>query len=172
MDILTKIEQEPLSFDELRRMLSKDDRDQDTKLMNYDDLGQFEHLQEAFEQHRAIIVLLQIESPNAPRVGHWIALLDQGDHYEHFDSYGFSPDEELAITHEQPILTHLVETASKRVEESTTRFQAIREHVSTCGRWAVARVLLQELNLHEFKEVIQAAHSVPDVTIALMTMFL
>lgn len=172
MDIIDKIEQQALSFDDLKRMLSRGGRDKDTKLMDYDELGKFEHLAQIFGSNRAVIILLQIEAPNAPRVGHWIAMLDQGDHFEHFDSYGLSADEELAITHESPHLTRLIQTAGMRVEDSTTRYQQIREHTNTCGRWCVARVLLQKLTMKHFKAVIQQSHSVPDVTIALMTMFL
>lgn len=172
MDVITQLEATPLSLDELKRMLTPKRRDTDTKLILYDDLKQFEDLQHMFGKDKAVIILLQIEKPNAPKVGHFIAMLDMDDHYEHFDSYGLNADEELAITHEQPFLTQLIQTSSKRLAESTTRYQHIREHTNTCGRWAVGRVLLQDLNLKEFKEVISAAHAVPDVTISLMTMFL
>lgn len=170
MDVLRKIEEMPLSFDDLERMLGP--RAADTRLMDYDDLAEARSLEEVFGGKRAVIVLLEIEGPNAPKVGHWIALLDQGDHYEHFDSYGLSADEELAVTHEKPFLSNLLAHADKAVQDSGTRFQAVREHVNTCGRWCVARVRLQKLTVRHFKDVIHQAHTVPDITIAMMTMFL
>lgn len=170
MNVIQKIEEEPLSFSDLKRMLG--DRQRDTKLIDYNDLQGVGSLEEVFDGDKAIIVLLEIEAHNAPKVGHWIALLDQGDHFEHFDPYGLTADEEIAITHEEPWLSRLLAQADKRVTDSGTRFQAIREHVNTCGRWCVARVRLQDLSLQDFKKVIDQAHTVPDVTIALMTMFL
>ena len=170
MDVITKIEEKPLGFDELKRMLGSDLNK--TKLINYDELQNVKSLPALFDEKEAVIILLQIEAPDAPKVGHWIALLDQGDHYEHFDSYGLSADEELALTHEEPWLSQLLAKAEKRVTDSGTRFQAVREHVNTCGRWCVARVRMQKLTLDHFKDVIDQSHSVPDVTVALMTMFL
>ncbi len=133
MDLIKRLEAEPLGFPELKRMLSKDGRDKDTKLLQYDELAKFSSLDQLFAKDQAVIILLQIEAPDAPKVGHWIALLDQGDHVEHFDSYGLSADEELALTHESDLLTKLLQTASTRVEDSTTKLQHISEHTNTCG---------------------------------------
>lgn len=170
MNLLRKIEETPLTFDDLKRMLG--DRVRDTKLMEYDELKQFSRLSDVFGDNKAVIILMEIEGPNAPKVGHWISILDQGDHYEHFDSYGLSADEELSLTHEEPFLATLLHEAGKRVEDSGTRYQSIREHVNTCGRWVVARIRMQDLTLRDFKKLMDQAHTVPDISVAMLTLLL
>jgi hypothetical protein len=170
MDVLTKIEEAPLGFAELKRMLGPALKR--TKLIGYDELKGVQSLSGLFGDKKSVIILLEIEAPDAPKVGHWIALLDMGDHYEHFDSYGIDVDEELALTHEEPWLSQLLDAADKPIRDSGTRYQQVREHINTCGRWCVARVRLQKLTLDHFKDVIDQAHATPDITVALMTMFL
>jgi len=170
MNVLTKIEAQPLTFADLKRMLGEFKNT--THLIKYDDLAKVESMRDLHKDASAVIILLSIETPNAPKVGHWVATLDHGDHYEHFDSYGLSADKELSITHEKPYLSNLLGKADKHVVDSGVRFQTIREHINTCGRWCVARVRLQEMNLKDFKHLINQSHTVPDATVALMTMFL
>ncbi len=171
MELIRHIEQTPLGFDELKRMLGP--ALQSTLLIKYDRLAEVRRAEDLFRNGvRAVIVLLQIEGPDAPEVGHWIAMLDHGDTYEHFDSYGLSMDEELAITHEQPFLSNLFSSGGKPLVETGIQLQKIREHTNTCGRWAVARVRLIDFNPHQFADIIAASHATPDVTISLMTLFL
>lgn len=170
MDIVRNIESQALGFPELKRMLGSHAKS--TRLMQYDDLKQVDHIRKLFHGKKAVIILMSIEGPDAPSVGHWIALLDMGDHYEHFDSYGLSADEELSLTHEEPYLTKLIAQADMRVQDSSARFQSMRDHTNTCGRWCVARVKLGNRDLEEFQKLIETAHTVPDVTVSLMTMFL
>ncbi len=170
MDILNNIEATPLGFDDLERMLGP--AAEYTNLMEYNELRDVRTAEDLFSgDTKAVLILLEIETPGAPKVGHWITLLDLGDHYEHFDSYGIDMDEELAITHEHPYLSDLFRHPRKKLVQTPQRLQARREHVNTCGRYCVVRARLMG-RLQQFIQLIQVAHTQPDNAIALMTMFL
>lgn len=187
-NIVKRVAKEPLSFDDLKRMIRKglditpdkvaENRVNGVKFIRYDELKSYSSLEDLFESRRGekgfdcIIILLQIEAPHAPRVGHWITLLDHSSYYEHFDSYGLDIDEELAITHEKPYLRNLFRDTSKRIDSNNERLQRFREDVNTCGRWAVARCLFVELTLDEYKKFIKSVHLTPDLAVTLLTMFL
>lgn len=172
MQLIKQIESGTMGFDDMKRMLGPFAAK--TLVLHYDDLRQVGTALDLFRHGvTAVVVLLQIEGPDAPAVGHWIVMLNHGDTYEHFDSYGITMDEELAITHAEPLLSNLFETnQEKRLVETGLKLQEKREDVNTCGRWCVARIRLQKLDPHQFAQVIQTAHATPDITVTLMTMFL
>lgn len=170
MNIVQQIESKPLSFDDLGRMLR--DRAKDVNFYQYNELARFQSINEVFGSKGCCIILLSIEAPNAPKVGHWIALIRTNKGIEHFDSYGLNPDQELGITQEQPYLSNLLKASGLNIETNTLRLQQFREYVNTCGRWCVARCLMKNYSLEQFVNIIQTAHSNPDVVITLMTMFL
>ena len=167
MNLIEDLERKALTFDDLKKMTGS----KDVKYINYDDLKKYKTLKEVMTSP-CVIILLQIESPNAPRVGHWILLLERNSEIEHFDSYGLDVDEELALTHEQSFLTELFKTTHTKIKTNHIRYQRFREQVNTCGRWCVARCLLNNLSLEQFKEFIFDVHDTHDVAVSLMTMLL
>lgn len=171
MELIQQIEAQPLTFDDMKRMLGPFAKH--TRLMEYNELQGVGAARDLFSDGiNALVILLEIEAPNAPKVGHWIAMLDHGDSYEHFDSYGFTMDEELGLTHEKPYLSNLFNNSGKKLEESRLKLQAQREAVNTCGRWSVARVRLQEFPMMKFVELIRQTNQDPDIGISLLTLFL
>jgi hypothetical protein len=171
MNLIEKAEQTPLSIDEIKKMLGDDNNR--CKVILYNDLAKFETLDQLIPNYRdAAIILLEIEGPNAPKVGHWVALLNHDSHFEHFDSYGLDPDEELGLTHEQPYITKLIQNSKIRVESSQAKLQARREAMNTCGRWCVVRVRFPDLEKKEFVQFIREVHNVPDVAATLLTYLL
>jgi len=166
-EIVHKAESVALSFTDLEKMMGGDP----VRLIHYDQL-QGESMTSLFSSGKPIIILLQIEGPDAPRVGHWICLLDHGSHYEHFDSYGLTSDEELAFTHENRYLSDMIRKSDKPVEQSTHRLQEMREGVNTCGRWCVARLKNKELELPGFVRFINKIHHQPDVAVTMLTLHL
>jgi hypothetical protein len=170
MQIVQEIESKALSFDDLKRMLR--DNEKDTQFYQYNELSRFQSIDDLFGQKNCAIILLSIEGPNAPKVGHWITLLRTQGQIEHFDSYGLNPDQELALTHEQPFLSKLLKNMQQKLLTNTQKLQQFREAVNTCGRWAVSRVLLKKFNQKQYINIINTAHGTPDVVITLMTMFL
>ncbi len=171
MNKIQELEKTPLSDDDLRRMLGKDKSR--VKVIMYEDLKNYESLEQLLpNMYDAVIVLLQIEGPNAPKVGHWICLMNHGNHFEYFDSYGLDPDEELALTHEHPHLTDIIRGTKRRVESSGAKLQSKREAMNTCGRWCIVRARHKDLEKPEFVKMIRQTHSIPDVAVVLLTYFL
>jgi hypothetical protein len=168
--IIQSVIAEPLSLKDLEIMLNHEAKN--TSIIQYDDLAQFESLKQMFQDVDAYIILLQIESPDAPPVGHFIAMLNHPDHYEHFDPYGIGADEELSITHEKPYLTGLLRGSDKRIDDNQRRFQHMKEDVNTCGRWCVGRVHLKKYELKRFGKIIDTSSADPDTTVTLLTMLL
>jgi len=167
MSQIQKAEAKTLSAQDLKGMLGGTAAK--VRFMQYDELKNIKSLTELLSGKIAAIILLQIESPNAPPVGHWITMMDRGAEFEHFDPYGFSIDKELSITHEQPWLKMLAQRASKSVRESRHRYQAVREDVNTCGRWCVFRILKIQLNDEQFQEIFRNNHLDPDAAVTQFT---
>lgn len=168
--LLKSIENNALTFEQLKNMVGLQQSNKCRWIM-YDDLKNFESMSDLFKNMDGIVILLQIESVNAPRVGHFILLLDHGSHYEHFDSYGLNIDQELRITQEHH-LTNLFRMADKRLVSNATRLQTFREDINTCGRWVVARYLLKKLELDEFIRLLKYFIREPDDLVAMMTILL
>lgn len=163
------LEAQPMSDDTMRRMLGA--RAQDTLVTAYDDLRGVSTFHDLFAKHRAAIVLLQMRGTDNP-VGHWIALLNKGRYVEHFDPYGIGLDEELDITHEDRHLARIQEHSQVPLVETTEQLQHMRDHTNTCGRWCVARVLLQDLDHAQFGQLFAERTEKADDAVALATMLL
>ena len=168
--LAAEIESVPVSLTDVQRMLGH--KASQVRVMVYDDLARFGSLERLLEGVDAAIILLQIETPTAPPVGHWIAMLKQGTFIEHFDSYGIGIDEELARTHESPILREMMTDSPKMVIQTRSRLQAKREDVNTCGRWCVARVLSDSMDAERFGRFYRSFGVHPDALVSLVTMFL
>lgn len=170
MDTVQKQEAVALGFPEMKRMLGP--KEKTTRLMQYDDLQHVRSAEALFSgKIKAVVILLSIQTPDSPPVGHWIAMLDLGTHYEHFDPYGIRMDEELAITHEKPYLKDLFRQPHKRLIQSTLRLQTRRENVNTCGRHCIVRIRMGG-ELNDFSHFLRSAHTNPDAVVTLMTALL
>lgn len=171
MDIIQRYIRTPLSGEDLKRMIGK--HAINTRIMTYHELAgkTAAHL---FSGNIKFIILYEdIHEKNAPPIGHWVALLDHGDHYEHFDSYGIGIDEEEIITHETSgLLTRMFREAKKPLVESGRKLQSEKADVNTCGRWVVARIHLGEYELPKFYQFVDMIHQPSDVSVTLLTMFL
>lgn len=164
------IESVALSAEDLRGMLGA--KAQTVRVMLYDDLVSFRSLDELLTGFDAAIILLQIQTPNSPPVGHWIAMLDMETYVEHFDSYGIGIDEELAVTHEKAYLRDMMEETRRPLVQTKARLQARREDVNTCGRWCVARVLMHSADTDDFSRFFKSFGNQPDAMVSIATMFL
>lgn len=171
MNLLVSLRKEDLSFKELQDMVGREIASKTSWLL-WDQLAQFPSERELFRQNKAAVVLLQIEGKNRNPVGHFILLLDKGNHLEHFDSYGLTMEEELSITHEQH-LSRIFKEYRKPIVNNTKKLQTLKEDVNTCGRWVVARLMLQQLSLEEFLSFIKTNfHIHTDDLVVAMTMLL
>ena len=164
-------EAKALSFGDLKRMLGP--LASQVKFYNYAQLASIQNISGLLAGHIAAIILLQIESPNAPAVGHWVAVIQLADgSFLHFDPYGLKPDQELSITHEKPYLGNILNASRSQgmiVRYTHTQFQALREDVNTCGRWCVVRVKNRNLSNSQFKRKFHDGVSDPDALVASIT---
>lgn len=167
--IIQKIKDNALTFEQLQDLVGPQQAKK-CRWIVYDDLNKFKRVDQLMDLG-VVVILLQIETPKASRVGHFIVLLDHGSHYEHFDSYGLTMDEELKITQEHH-LTALFKTSTKPIVDNHKRLQTLREDVNTCGRWVVARLLLRTLELDKFLKLIEYFHVNYDDLVSIMTMLL
>lgn len=167
--IIQQIKDNSLSFDQLKALTGPNQASK-CKWILYDQLKQFKDINDLMSLG-AVVILLQIETPKASKVGHFIVLLDHGSHYEHFDSYGLSMDQELKITQEHH-LTNIFKSVRKPIVDNTKRLQTLREDVNTCGRWVVARLLLRHLELDKFLKLISYFKVNSDDLVSIMTMLL
>lgn len=159
-----------LSFDELKFMMGHN-QSKRCRFLLYDDLQNFKSVDELMALG-AVIILLEIEAPRAPKVGHFICLLDHGTHIEHFDSYGLRMDEELDYTQERH-QTMLFKNSPKKILDNTKRLQMFREDIQTCGRWVVTRVLLRNIELDQFLNIFDHLKpQTPDEMVTVMTLLL
>lgn len=167
--IIKKTESIALTFDQLQFLVGEKVTAQ-CKWIIYDDLKKFKNIEDLMSKG-AVVILLQIERRDAPKVGHFIILLDHKTHYEHFDSYGLDIDEENSITNEHH-LTNIFRTTGKRIVNNSKRLQRFREDINTCGRWCVARLLLKHLELAQFISLISYFKFDHDELISAMTLLL
>ena len=168
MDLARTLESTPLSDKDLESMMHN--KADETSVILYTDLSKYSSLKEVFGDKKYIIVLLQIAGQN---VGHWIALIDHHERgYEHFDPYGIDIDEELDITKQPPILKTLFEQADKPVTSNTIRLQKQKDDINTCGRWCVARCLMDNMALTEFRDFMNSMDHDKDLSVSLLTMLL
>lgn len=167
--IISELKGNALNFDQLRYLVGPIES-QKVRWITYDELAKYKNLDQLMELG-VCVILLQIEAPQKPKVGHFIVLLDHGKHFEHFDSYGLTMDQELSITQEHH-LTNIFKRSRKPIIDNTKRLQTLREDVNTCGRWVVARLLLRHYELDVFLKLIEHFHVLYDDLVAIMTMLL
>lgn len=165
---LQQLEQMPLTIDNLKQMLKSSHFDQDVQIIQYNDIPT-NHSLEEFLQNPYWIVLLHIEKPGAPPVGHFIALFRGGSGIEHFDSYGLTMDQELSLTHEAPFLTRMLQPIISQVFQGRATLQSKINHSNTCGRWCVLRLIHYPKTYDQF---VSYVHSVPldsDLAVTMLT---
>jgi len=170
MEIIDQLKASSLTFKELQ-YLAGFNQTKRCRWVVYDELRNYKNLEHLMALGAAVI-LLEIERRDAPKVGHFVLILDHGSHYEHFDSYGISHDKELAIISEHH-LTNFFKNSKKKIIENTTKLQMFREDVNTCGRWCVARLLLRKIELQPFVKIFDHLRpQTPDEMVSVMTLLL
>lgn len=169
MDLIKKLKAEDLSFEQLKAMMGVK-FNQDTLFMNWDELAKFQRVEDLMKKP-ALIILLHIETRDAPKAGHFILILDFKDHLEHFDSYGLTQEEELSITHEKH-LTRIFSDYTKPIINNTKRLQTFRHDVNTCGRWIVARRMLAQFTLDNFLSIVKYFSVNSDDLVVALTLLL
>lgn len=200
-DFIDQLELIPLDGNDLLVMSAKLGNPR-CKWMLYEDLTSANTISDLFSDgNNTMYILLQIESTSGSPIGHWVSIIQYKNNqvgnttpdfntsgvkskridfdYGHYDSYGFTIDQELAFTHSKPLLQNLL--TGVRLEESRIKHQAFKDKkhdVNTCGRHTVVRSVFYYLSNKEYDNlIIQPVlkdHDVrnPDVMVSLLTGFL
>ena len=136
---IVKLIHKPLSDTDIRRILGED-----TKVIKYSELAPINSLHELLPRPIEYCVILYEDSPNH---GRWIALSKYNDMFEHFDSYGIKPDNELhwinmkkrqMLKEDAPYLSNLLD--NEKYIYNRVRYQETDSTVNTCGSHVVHRI--------------------------------
>jgi len=132
-----------VSANDIKRILGDD-----IKIIRFPDLVNYNSMQEVlpFPNDCAIIFFLDEVTPTN-NIGHWTAIMRNGNRYEFFDSYGLSSKEDLDhIDKEKRIKfgeqhDYLKELGGKMLYHNPVDYQSWDPKVATCGRYAIIRLL-------------------------------
>ena len=152
--------------------------DNKANLMAYEDLENYNNIDDVLGQHRAVIILYQSDAD----FGHWITLFQHPTKPNvliFFDSYSFKMDQELKFSkfnlrrHQGqvvPHLSHLIEQSNYKVESSDYKFQSNRSHINTCGRWCAVRLLFRNMGVKKFQNfILNSFDMTTDDTVSFLT---
>lgn len=170
MEGLGEVKSYPLSDADIRKILGKD-----IKIMTYADLANLRNIRQAFDSKGRCILLYLTQSETS---GHWVCMLNKGDHIEYFDPYGdapnsalktITPEERQEYGEEQPYLTDLMKASGMPVYYNTHPFQKDKADVNTCGRHSVMRCLYAPYSLEKYKKAMDASGMSPDNFVSALT---
>jgi hypothetical protein len=138
-----------------------------TKIIPYTDIYKFKSIDQLLYPYGHVF-LLYLTKPN---YGHWTLIFKYPHKNEihFFDSYGYKPDTEFKFVKDMEFrkkskqiyhyLVHLLLNSTKKYTVSYNHFQLQdhnkkgKRHVATCGRWALARILNNNLDEYQFYEL-------------------
>jgi len=152
----------PLSDDDIKRYLRILGGIRNPKVYIYRDLCDHNSLESLGLDVDNPVVILYETSLN---FGHWIILImREGERQpivEHFDSYGYKPDQEIAFVPENfrvesgqsvPHLSRLLYKSGHQIAYNAVPLQSEADNVSTCGRWCVLRGIMRDYSVERFRD--------------------
>jgi hypothetical protein len=125
-------------------------------IVPYSRLKAYKTIDELLGDKLACFILFQEEE----FYGHWTILSRCGNLLEHFDSYGFKPEEEKKYINNkefiEPInyLNILMKNSPYEVSYNEFPFQMKDNYIGTCGKWCMLRYMFKDMNLYKFKDMI------------------
>jgi len=152
---IKEIEASPISDALIKKYLPN------TRIVMYNELPQYNNIEELLPTKRCFFVLLYMDSPNT---GHWTCVLRQNNIIEMFDSYGKYPDDDLKwvskdIKHDLGIndkyLSKLFNKTKLKVIYNTEPYQAGGSKIATCGRHVVFRLMNIDKPLKKYHNFIK-----------------
>lgn len=154
--------------------------DSDVGVFTYDELIKkikklgFVKLLNSFRE-KAIIFLIR----QTPKYGHWVAVFlknsgsEKGIHI--FDSYGNKPDAEAwyngisksmreRMGEDAPYLLKELLKTDEALYFNDVKYQGNSDKITTCGKWAVVRVMCSYMTCSQFEKFINknTIHQTPD----------
>jgi hypothetical protein len=170
--IIKNLEGEPFSGADIMKLC-----DNETKVLKYGDLEQFNTIDELLEPHNNAIILYE----TAPNYGHWCCVLKYGDTVEFFDPYGMgidqqrkhiSPEFKKRSNQEYPWLSILLNKCDYNLVENRHKLQKLENDISTCGRHVCLRVILRDIDLDRYIKILTKNKDSPDKIVTYLTAFI
>lgn len=171
-DVIEEAKEYPLSNDDINRVLGG------TKIYAYPELKQYASLDDALDDKGRMVLLYLTENA---QTGHWVCVYKDGSTIRYFDPYGKPPEnpkswisraQNAKYGQEQNYLSQLLRKTGKPVFYNTHAYQKIGDDVNTCGRHAIARLLLKDMNDEQYYETVKDSDVNPDDFVSFATYFL
>lgn len=171
MSTIKDLEKISLSNEEMMKLVNGK-----SNLIQYPELANISNIDEILYPYGCCIILFLTRKS----YGHWICLFKvYPDTLEHFDSYGLYPDDELnfkmdpyfrKISNEDyPHLSYLLYNSPYKLSFNQYQFQEKLKDIATCGRHVSMRILLRNLNLDDYKNLICSTDYTPDEVVTIIT---
>jgi hypothetical protein len=116
----------------------------DARILKYNDLKKFKTIEQLLKTHKSYVIILYPVS--SPISGHWISLTRYRDVIEYDDSYGGTVDAPFNwsssnFKNNKRYLSELLKKTKLKTVYNSIDFQSKRDLISTCGCYAVFRIL-------------------------------
>jgi hypothetical protein len=143
----------PISSDDISQLM-----DGKVKIISYSQLKQFKNIDELLEPFGKVVILYESKK----NYGHWTCLFVNpvDNTLNFFDSYGIFLDDELEHVPENykkksgygyvPLLSILLYKSGYPVNYNHFKLQGRGNHINTCGKWCVLRLINSDKNEYEF----------------------
>ena len=145
LQVLKALEKEPVGILHLRKAVPRW-----CKVIHYDGLPTKGTLKQVMgSRYKALIIYYNMHDTKMRKlggVGHYVAILRHQKNIEYFSSYGMQVAQEVAATHSDP--DRLKRLLGPKILVNKVRLQD--KFPNTCGRWALARVMLADVPLRAF----------------------
>lgn len=161
--LIKENKREELSDDDLIKLLHGR-----TKIVPYDEITNYKSAEQLLAPYGNAIILY-LDTPNS---GHWSTVINRGDHYEFFDSYGQQIDEVLPLmkhSGKTPYLWNLLEKTKMPVIWNPYKLQSDNSEIATCGYYCFLRIMYKDLPLKKFIKIFTNKKKSPDYIASLLT---
>jgi len=160
----------PLSDADINAILEPD-----TSIFIYRDLEKVRSIDDVFDRYGRAMMLYPTDSETT---GHWVCMIKRDDgSIEFFDPYGKPVDSQLRwaggmrrreeLGADEPLLTRLLK--GRKVIVNRHPYQKNGDDIATCGRHCVGRLLLKDLSLKQYNDVIKETGLPADEFVARLT---
>ena len=160
--IIQKIEETPLDITKLKNI----NYPVKTKIILYDSINKNMNIEELFEDHKAIIILLL---KNNNEVGHYVSLMKDGNYLNYWGPYGYSLLNIISIMGINSNLLQIIKKSNYKFTENKFMLEEQSNKIQTCGLWCVARIFKYFLNNKEFYNLMKYKKLKSDELVSLLT---
>lgn len=162
--LIKKLEVDPFSNFDILNIC-----DQNTKVIRYSELKKYSNIDDVLKPFDNVVILYESKK----NYGHWVCLLKYDKIIEFFDPYGLPIDTQLKYSKDKvPLLSKLLVDSPYLLAENRTKLQKLYKDVSTCGRHVCVRIILKDLPLKEYINIMVNNKIDPDLIVTYLTSFI